>query len=59
MDDFSVYSGLTQAPAQIATIRITAPLLLRLSWSPGLTGAILLCSYRLWLANCGTAVVSY
>ena len=33
--------------------------LLRLSWSLGLTGAILPCSYRLSFANCGTAVVSY
>jgi len=41
-------------------IRPTAPIdLLRLSWSLGLTGAILPCSYRLSFANCGTAVVSY
>jgi hypothetical protein len=28
--------------------------LLRLSWSLGLTGAILPCSYRLSFANCGS-----
>jgi hypothetical protein len=44
-------------------IRPTAPIhsFCGLSWSPGLTGAILPCSYRnrLSLANCDTAVVSH
>jgi hypothetical protein len=30
--------------------------LFRLSWSLGLTGAILPCSYRLSFANCGTVL---
>lgn len=40
---------LTPSSSTIAKIRITAPSLLRLSWSPELTAAVLLCSYRLSL----------